>query len=203
MRNDYFLRFDRRHAQAARSLEEPIVIPKEEIDAAGSKGRPIYQRPPMAGAARCSCIRATMKSQRPCYARHRSGSRRAQARRTHGALSPEFDAGEFRHSGQRHIGGRGAALGRESARCLEYAFDAVPYWHQNNGTGLFVRLTYSNAPLLDMMNVHYVEENPPPVQAIAHEDAVSDGRQEAPRQSSLRHVQAERRRRLADALRRF
>ncbi len=44
-----------------------------------------------------------------------------------------------------------------------------PNWHQNSGDGLFVRLTYSNAPLLEMMNVHYVEENPPPVQAIAHE----------------------------------
>ena len=44
-----------------------------------------------------------------------------------------------------------------------------PYWHQNNGSGLFVRLTYSNAALLDMMNVHYVEENPPPAEAIKHE----------------------------------
>ena len=44
-----------------------------------------------------------------------------------------------------------------------------PYWHQNTGDELFVRLTYSNAALLEMMNVHYVEENPPPVQAVEHE----------------------------------
>jgi gentisate 1,2-dioxygenase len=44
-----------------------------------------------------------------------------------------------------------------------------PYWHQNTGKGLFVRLTYSNAPLLEMMNVHYTEENPKPVAPVAHE----------------------------------
>ena len=43
------------------------------------------------------------------------------------------------------------------------------YWHQNTGDDLFVRLTYSNAALLEMMNVHYAEENPPPVTPVAHE----------------------------------
>ena len=32
-----------------------------------------------------------------------------------------------------------------------------------------MRLTYSNAALLEMMNIHYVEENPPPVEAVKHE----------------------------------
>ncbi len=45
-----------------------------------------------------------------------------------------------------------------------------PYWHQNNGDGLFVRLTYSNAALLEMMNVHYVEENPRNPEAVKHEE---------------------------------
>ncbi|HUK61351.1 MAG TPA: AraC family ligand binding domain-containing protein [Stellaceae bacterium] len=44
------------------------------------------------------------------------------------------------------------------------------YWHGNDGTELFVRLTYSNAALLESMNVHYVEENPPPVEAVKHEE---------------------------------
>jgi gentisate 1,2-dioxygenase len=35
------------------------------------------------------------------------------------------------------------------------------YWHVNDGTALQVRLTYSNAGLLEKMNVHVVEENPP------------------------------------------
>jgi gentisate 1,2-dioxygenase len=48
-----------------------------------------------------------------------------------------------------------------------------PYWHQNTGNDLFVRLTYSNASLLEMMNVHFVEENPAPIAALAHE-AMSD-----------------------------
>jgi gentisate 1,2-dioxygenase len=43
------------------------------------------------------------------------------------------------------------------------------YWHGNDGDDVLVRLTYSNAPLLEMMNIHYVEENPPAVQAVEHE----------------------------------
>ena len=42
------------------------------------------------------------------------------------------------------------------------------YWHGNEGKDLLVRLTYSNAALLEMMNIHYVEENPPPVEAVKH-----------------------------------
>jgi gentisate 1,2-dioxygenase len=44
-----------------------------------------------------------------------------------------------------------------------------PYWHQNTGSGVYARLTYSNAALLEMMNVHYVEEDPPPFETVAHE----------------------------------
>ena len=54
-----------------------------------------------------------------------------------------------------------------------------PYWHQNTGSGLFVRLTYSNASLLEMMNVHFVEENPAPGRAGRARGDVR-GRQEAP-----------------------
>ena len=35
------------------------------------------------------------------------------------------------------------------------------YWHANDGTALQVRLTYSNSALLEKMNVHVVEEDPP------------------------------------------
>jgi gentisate 1,2-dioxygenase len=34
------------------------------------------------------------------------------------------------------------------------------YTHHNDGNDLQVRLTYSNAPLLEMLNIHIVEENP-------------------------------------------
>lgn len=45
----------------------------------------------------------------------------------------------------------------------------APYRHQNAGNDLYVRLTYSNAALLDMMNVHYAEENPAPRAATVRE----------------------------------
>ena len=34
------------------------------------------------------------------------------------------------------------------------------YLHKNTGDDLYVRLTYSNAALLEMMNIHFQEENP-------------------------------------------
>ena len=38
------------------------------------------------------------------------------------------------------------------------------YWHGNDSKEVQVRLTYSNASLLEMMNIHFVEENPPPIE---------------------------------------
>ena len=34
------------------------------------------------------------------------------------------------------------------------------YQHRNTGNDLFVRMTYSNAPLLEKLGVHYFEEDP-------------------------------------------
>lgn len=51
------------------------------------------------------------------------------------------------------------------------------YWHGNNSDDLFVRLTYSNAPLLEMMNVHYVEENPPVVEPVRPEEFSEEDKQ--------------------------
>src|SRR3984957_13256115 len=48
------------------------------------------------------------------------------------------------------------------------------YWHGNDGKEPLVRLTYSNGALLEMMNIHYVEENPPPVEAVKHEELSED-----------------------------
>ena|SRR5208282_2383275 len=44
------------------------------------------------------------------------------------------------------------------------------YWHGNDGKERFVRLTYSNAPLLEMLNVHYAEENPPAAKPVKREE---------------------------------
>src|SRR3546814_8062888 len=35
-----------------------------------------------------------------------------------------------------------------------------PQVYRNDGQGLFVRLSYSNAPLLEKLEVHYVDEKP-------------------------------------------
>lgn len=45
------------------------------------------------------------------------------------------------------------------------------YRHINNSKGLQARFTYSNAPLLEKMNIHVVEENPAPRELKAVEKA--------------------------------
>ena len=37
------------------------------------------------------------------------------------------------------------------------------YAHRNKGRDVWARLSYSNAPLLEKLGAHYVEENPPPL----------------------------------------
>src|ERR1700751_1670763 len=44
------------------------------------------------------------------------------------------------------------------------------YWHGNDSDEIQVRLTYSNAALLEQMNIHYVEENPPPIEPVKNEE---------------------------------
>ena len=43
------------------------------------------------------------------------------------------------------------------------------YWHVNDSKDLHARLTYSNAPLLEKMNVHIVDENPPPTMELVEQ----------------------------------
>src|SRR5260221_6686846 len=51
------------------------------------------------------------------------------------------------------------------------------YWHGNDSAGTQARLTYSNAALLEKLNVHYVEEDPKPVEAVAHEALSEEDKQ--------------------------
>src|ERR1700730_10974593 len=44
------------------------------------------------------------------------------------------------------------------------------YWHGDDGKDVQVRLTYSNASLLELMNIHYVEENPLPLEPVKLEE---------------------------------
>jgi gentisate 1,2-dioxygenase len=54
-----------------------------------------------------------------------------------------------------------------------------PYFHVNDTEALQVRLTYSNAALLEMLNVHFVEENPTLLEAVGKEEE-NDPRRQSP-----------------------
>jgi gentisate 1,2-dioxygenase len=59
----------------------------------------------------------------------------------------------------------------------------VPYRHINDTKELQVRLTYSNAPLLEMLRVHLVDEAPPampPVHLVADGSEEADQRRKSP-----------------------
>ena len=49
------------------------------------------------------------------------------------------------------------------------------YRHRNSGDDLYVRLTYSNGALLDMLNIHVVEENPTPAPRVSHSESAPLG----------------------------
>lgn len=63
----------------------------------------------------------------------------------------------IRGSGYTHIGGKQIDFGRYDVwNHPSY----MPYTHHNNGDDLQVRLTYSNAPLLQFMDVYFTDNNP-------------------------------------------
>src|SRR5258708_30109880 len=51
------------------------------------------------------------------------------------------------------------------------------YWHGNDSAQLQARLPYSNAALLEKLNVHFIEEDPLPVEAVAHEALSQEDKQ--------------------------
>jgi len=51
----------------------------------------------------------------------------------------------------------------------------LPYRHVNDSKELHVRFTYSNAPLLEMLRVHLVEENPPLTATVSVVDETAPG----------------------------
>lgn len=58
----------------------------------------------------------------------------------------------------------------------------IPYRHVNNSRDLQVRFTYSNAPLLEMLRVHLVDENPPLAaeMSLVSAEAEHDERKKSP-----------------------
>lgn len=67
----------------------------------------------------------------------------------------------------------GGVIGGKQIRFSQYDVwnhpSFVPYRHVNDGHEIQVRFTYSNAPMLEMLRVHLVEENPPATVNVAHE----------------------------------
>jgi gentisate 1,2-dioxygenase len=84
---------------------------------------------------------------------------------------------------------RGAGVARIGTR--EFAVEQFdvwntpsmePYVYRNEGKELFVRLSYSNAPLLEKLEVHYVDENP------ALQDEIPKPQSGSPRARDLAEV---------------
>jgi gentisate 1,2-dioxygenase len=169
MRNDYFR--DRTGVTPnALDLWEPVVIAKEEIDAEIER---LAALPAPANGRRRALI---------VHPRNRLSQGLAPGIEVAlDVLKPGERTVPYRQNSTQVnfvIAGRGRSfVGGKRFDVAQYDVwntpSMQPYWHRNEGEGLFVRLTYSNAALLDMMNVHYVEENPPPAEAVVH-DAPSD-----------------------------
>lgn len=85
----------------------------------------------------------------------------------------------IRGTGRTVVGGRQISFGQYDVwNHPSY----LPYWHVNDSRDLQVRLTYSNAPLLEMLRVHLVDENPPLTGEVAlvHQTPPSDHRGQSP-----------------------
>lgn len=85
----------------------------------------------------------------------------------------------IRGTGRTVVGGRQISFGQYDVwNHPSY----LPYRHVNDGKDIQVRLTYSNAPLLEMLRVHLVDENPPLTgeSALVHETPPSDRRGNSP-----------------------
>jgi gentisate 1,2-dioxygenase len=83
-------------------------------------------------------------------------------------LKPGEETAPIRHNSTQVnfcIRGSGTAnVGDTGVRYRQYDVWNTPsfrtYTHRNDGDDLQVRLTYSNAPILEMLNIHIVEERP-------------------------------------------
>src|SRR4051812_40313626 len=165
MRNDYF-RDQTGLAPKPLDLWEPIVIPKEEIDAEIERLASLPQ--PENGRRRSVFVHPRNQ---------KSNGLAPGIEVTLDVLKPGERTLVFRQNSTQVnfvIQGKGSSfVGGKHFDVNLYDVWNTPsmqtYWHQNTGNDLLVRLTYSNAALLDMMNVHYAEENPSPVEPVAHE----------------------------------
>jgi gentisate 1,2-dioxygenase len=173
MRNDYF-RDETGKSPRELDLWAPVVIAKEEIDAEVER---LASLPPPANGRRRSLI---------VHPRNTLSKGLAPGIEVAlDVLKPGERTVPYRQNSTQVnfvIAGKGASFvgGKRFDVALYDVWNTPsmqPHWHQNTGDGLLVRLTYSNAALLEMMNVHYVEENPKPVAAVAHEKLSAEDQQ--------------------------
>jgi len=107
-------------------------------------------------------------------------------------LKPGESTRPFRHNATEVnfvIAGKGrAVVGDKEFRTAVYDVWNTPSfrttWHTNEGPDLYVRLTYSNASMLEMLNIHVCEENPKTVQEAEAYHADEERGREDPRHKS-------------------
>lgn len=161
---------------------EPIVISKEEIDAE---------------VARLAALPLPANGRRRSYCVHplnrKSKGLAPGIEVALDVLLPGEETACFRQNSTQVnfvIAGRGETeiSGRRRETALHDVWNTPSmriYRHRNVGDQIYVRLTYSNGALLEMMNIHVVEEDPrPPLHSIdklkENADVASDNRKSSP-----------------------
>lgn len=157
---------------------EPIVISKEQIDAETD---------------RLAALPRPENGRRRSYIRHplntRSNGLAPGIEVALDVLLPGEETATFRQNSTQVnfvIRGQGEMkVGAKHRATALYDLWNTPsmriYRHRNTGDDLYVRLTYSNGALLDMMNIHVIEENPRPVERVVRSGpSHSDSRKVSP-----------------------
>lgn len=139
---------------------EPVVIPKEDIDR--EIDRLVAMPLPENGRRRSYFVHPLNR---------RSNGLAPGIEVALDVLLPGEETATFRQNSTQVnfvIRGHGQAEvgGKQTATALYDVWNTPSmriYRHRNTGDDIYVRLTYSNGALLDMMNIHVVEENPTPI----------------------------------------
>ena len=170
-------------APAQRSLDlwQPTLISREEIEAEIERLASI----PRPANGRREAIFAHPRATAPGY------GLAPGIRVSLSVLKPGERTAPIRHnSTQVNFCIRGSGITEIAGRSIEYGrYDVwnTPsfqvYTHANVGPDLQVRLTYSNAPLLEMLNIHVVDDAPPEG-LVAVRDPGEDAKREDPRGKS-------------------
>ena len=170
-------------AKAQRSLDlwEPTVISREEIEAEIERLASI----PRPANGRREVIFAHPRATAPGF------GLAPGIRVSLSVLKPGERTAPIRHnSTQVNFCIFGSGVSEVAGRSIE--FDRYDVWntpsfqiyaYRNDGPGLQVRLTYSNAPLLEMLNIHVVDDAPP-ASLVAVRDPGEDTKREDPRRQS-------------------